>query len=203
MSLRRLVTTTAMTVGLIAVSAGAAGAAGPATVDGSGVPATTRPGVIQPLVGGGYSISTVGPNLVLEVNDRVVDVANWSTASRGRVHMWDYRVSGNVQNQRWNFNLNTAGYYQIVNRNSNLCLDKSMDNGNVNGALVYQYGCSGAVNQQWYIDNGGAGGWQRLRSRADGRCLDIRDLVNANDATVQVWGCNSTGWNQAWQVVAE
>jgi hypothetical protein len=156
-------------------------------------------------VGGGFAINTVGPNLVPDNADRVLDVAGYSTADRGRVHMWDYRVTGNVQNQRWNIVAVGGGNVQIVNRNSGKCLDKSMDQGNIDGALVYQYTCAGSEpsNQLWWFDNNGAGGRQRIHSVADGRCLDIRNKVDADDATVQVWGCNAIGWNQSWYVTSE
>ena len=148
-----------------------------------------------------WVINTVGPDGVLEYQtDRVVDVAGWSFDDRGRVHMWDFRSNGNVTNQRWDFINLGGGYYQIKNQNSGKCLDKSMDNGNVDGALVYQYSCSAnhPSNQVWYLDNLGLNGYPHIRSKADNRCLDIRGKVDADDATVQVWSCNSVGWNQAW-----
>jgi len=149
-------------------------------------------------------IRTVGPNGVPDGADRVVDVAGWSTANRGRVHMWAYRITGNVENQRWNFVDLGGGLYQIVNNNSGKCLDKSMDFGNVDGELVYQYSCfaNHPANQLWWLDSGGLGSRIRIRSAADNRCLDIRNKVDADDATVQVWGCNSVGWNQAWWITS-
>jgi hypothetical protein len=149
-------------------------------------------------------ISSIGPNLVPDPSDRVVDLENWSKADRGRVHMWDYRVTGDVRNQRWDFFELPAGsgWYQIVNNSSGKCLDESLDGGSFNGQIVYQFECGVGVNQLWAVIAGGAGGHVRLMSAQDNRCLDIRDKIDANDATLQVWSCNSNGWNQSWYLTA-
>jgi hypothetical protein len=144
-------------------------------------------------------ISSIGPNGVPDASDRVVDVAAWSKTPKGRVHMWDYRVTGDVRNQRWHFYVTDfANTYIIQNEFSEMCLDESLDGGSFDGQIVYQYPCNGTYNQLWGVIGGGAGGGSRLYSLQDGRCLDIRNFVDANDATVQVWSCNSSGWNQSW-----
>lgn len=148
-----------------------------------------------------FAIFSPGPDLWLDTaNDRVVDVEGWSTAARARVHMWtiQYTSPVTVDNQRWYFN-----NYEIVNVNSGMCLDKSMDAGDVDGAVVYQYPCTGAPNQLWWVgSDASAGGFTHIKSWEDGRCLDIRDKVDANDASLQVWSCNTSGWNQAWALAA-
>jgi hypothetical protein len=115
--------------------------------------------------------------------------------------MWQ-RQSTNNANQKWMTRRSDDGSFEIVNVLSGLCLDKSMDNGNVNGAAVYQYTCSGAINQKWYSPNN----WQ-LISLADYRCLDIKNYGNFNGASMQVWDCfdvlYGSDWNQAfWKVNA-
>jgi hypothetical protein len=147
------------------------------------------------------AIMTMGPNLSLN-NNRVVDVQAWSYADRARVHMWDYLTTGNYYNQRWCFS-DGLGWTEIINENSGKCLDKSMDLGDVNGAVVYQYTCYGTSNQYWWRDRGrGAGGGDRFINLEDNRCLDIKNKVDANDASLQVWDCNSSGWNQSWGIVS-
>jgi hypothetical protein len=151
-----------------------------------------------------FAIMTIGPDLSFN-NDRVVDVEAWSLAPRGRVHMWDYRTTQPPPyfNQRWCFRTAPSGWAEIKNLNSGMCLDKSMDWGDVNGAVVYQYPCGGTSNQMWRLDRGrGAGGGDRLMNLEDNRCLDIKDKVNANDASLQVWDCNAAGWNQSWKIVS-
>ncbi len=117
--------------------------------------------------------------------------------------MWEYRQSGNVANQRWQFLPTLDGrYFQILNLNSGKCLDKSMDNGDVNGEPVYQFNCTWyAHNQQWYFEQRGVAGYAVIRNAEDGRCLDIRNFDTSNGAPVQVWDCNSASraqWNQTW-----
>jgi hypothetical protein len=133
----------------------------------------------------------------------VADVENFSLADRARVHMW-YWQDGN--NQRW-LVYTVPGYpsdqYVFKNQNSGKCLDKSMDGGNVDGAGVYQYTCSGAANQRWkYVPYTSTAGYAatHIVSVADSRCLDRKDQKLDNGTLVQVWGCNSIGSNQAWHV---
>jgi hypothetical protein len=157
---------------------------------------------IRPMSGPGSvdvaTISNIGPNLNFSPF-RVLDVENWSMANRGRIHMWDYLTSGNVKNQRWTTRNLGGSWYQIINVNSHLCLDKSMDNGDHDGALVYQYTCdpNNRSNQLWAIEPGGANGGWLIQSAEDGRCLDIRDKNPNIDASLQVWSC-SGAWNQTW-----
>jgi len=144
-------------------------------------------------------ISGAGPDRAFSSNDRVLDVANW----------WDFRVTGDVTNQRWDLvyitDHNGFSYFQVVNKHSGKCLDKSMDAGNVDGAQVYQYSCSNSsANQLWRID------WEcdfrdffQLHDYADNRCLDIRNRVDANDASLQVWTCGFHAWNQEWYYTTE
>jgi hypothetical protein len=76
--------------------------------------------------------------------ERVLDVANYSEANRGRAHLWSLRTTGEVGNQRWNVKtvgtVNGHSVYKIVNVKSGKCLDKSEDVPNANGNAVYQRG---------------------------------------------------------------
>lgn len=134
----------------------------------------------------------------------VADVTDYSVQDRARVQLWDYRGGG--LNQVWvGYTVQGAPSDQIVfiNQNSHKCLDKSMDNGNNNGAAVYQYTCSYTANQRWrvvrYTSNNGST-QNHIVNVASGQCLDVRDYVYNNGALLQVWSCNSSGWNQGWKV---
>jgi Ricin-type beta-trefoil lectin domain len=83
----------------------------------------------------------------------------------------------------------------IENRNAaGKCLDRSLEEGNVDGAAVYIFACNGGATQQWrVVPRGGA---FELRKLADDRCLDIEvDDINI-DADLHARTCHG-GWNQA------
>jgi hypothetical protein len=87
----------------------------------------------------------------------------------------------------------------LVNTRSGRCLDESADALPHDGTVVYQYACSGAVNQRWsisFIDRGGAT-YMALVNHRDGRCLDIAGRDPRAGASLQVWHC-SYAWNQIW-----
>jgi Ricin-type beta-trefoil lectin domain-like len=162
---------------------------------------------IHPMSGPGNldnaNISNIGPNLNFDPF-HVLDVAGWSTANRGRLHMWDYRTTGNVANQRWRTRNIAGSWYQIINVNSGLCLDKSMDSGDHDGAVVYQYACNAnhPPNQVWSIHSGGINGHWLIQDAEDSRCLDIQNKNPNIDSNLQVWSC-SGAWNQTWSVTPD
>ncbi|GGQ72554.1 hypothetical protein GCM10010166_48130 [Couchioplanes caeruleus subsp. azureus] len=146
------------------------------------------------------SVHSRGPN---GQETHVLDVKNWGTADRSVVHLWEYRTSGNVDNQRWDLlDAGTWGGYPLValsDRNStNKCLDESRDHQAGNGTAVYIYGCHFEANQLWRLQpHPLGGGYVRIANHYDGRCLDVRQYNYSNGATIQVWDCHG-GWNQAW-----
>lgn len=133
----------------------------------------------------------------------VLDVAHYSEADRGRVHLWSYRTTGEVRNQRWNvtklYTVNGHDVFRIVNVKSGKCLDKSEDVPNANGNAVYQYTCRSTANQEWEFIPGPDSQWRwgQLKNRAAGRCLDIQGPSFTEGATIHVWDCYST-WSQRW-----
>lgn len=140
-----------------------------------------------------------------QTTSKVLDVANWSTADRGPVHLWAHRTTGNVNNQRWYLyltgRLNGHPVYQIRNVNSGKCLDKSESVPNANGNAVYQYQCHEGNNQKWEVIPWGNQGGGMLRNLAGGRCLDVAEFDWSDGAKIWVWDCHG-GWNQVWTVPA-
>jgi hypothetical protein len=136
-----------------------------------------------------------GPN----TGNHVIDIANWGTANRSPVQIWNLRFDEPVWNQRWQVNaIGSVGdpIVVIYNPGSGKCLDKSQDKPDANGNTVYLYTCSGTSNQQWRAHDMGHGSAE-LINLSDGRCLDARDVSYANGTPLQVWSC-SGGWNQRW-----
>ncbi|WP_371780639.1 RICIN domain-containing protein [Streptosporangium subroseum] len=140
---------------------------------------------------------------------KVLDVANYSLADRGKVHLFALRSTGDVRNQRWTARqvgtLNGNITYEIKNQLSGKCLDKSESQPNANGNAVYQYGCTGANNQKWEKIPYGSSGWTQLKNVAGGRCLDIQNQSWVDGATIHVWDCYSQSgapaWSQRWNIL--
>jgi hypothetical protein len=98
----------------------------------------------------------------------------------------------------------------IVNVNSGKCLVPSPDAPLSNGDLVVQRTCDGTVGQAWelvpigtkrfipglffHVDHAA----YRIVNAGTGLCLDDRDGVSSDGATVQEWECNTTSTTMQW-----
>jgi Ricin-type beta-trefoil lectin domain-like len=149
---------------------------------------------------GTVAVASPGPNSLYDFSDKVLDVRNWSTANTATVWMWQYRTTGNVNNQRWRVLCNTDGSVTFQNINSGKCLDESAPR---NGGTVYQYTCHFRFNQRWILDPSN-NGFDRLVNEEDYRCLDIKSYSWYDGAAIQVYACHSRSatpeqlWNQNW-----
>jgi hypothetical protein len=159
--------------------------------------------ILQQKYGRSY-ITSSGPTWA---NIDLVATVDDTTADRARAYLGNQGVPNGL-NQLW-VGYSLQGYPSdevvFINQNSGKCLDKSMDNGNNNGAAVYQYSCSYAANQLWrLVQYTSTSGWTQYHivSVASGQCLDVTNFVYANGTPLQVWGCNSSGWNQGWHLYA-
>jgi hypothetical protein len=140
-----------------------------------------------------YNAHIVNPLYCIpQCSEPVVDVANWGKANGAPVQMYGWRTTGDITNQLWHVD-NPGGWTTLRGVDSGKCLDESAQR---NGAAVYIYTCHGGANQDWSYDVNSVGNI-RLRNRADGRCLDIKDYNKNAGAALQVWDC-SWAWNQAF-----
>ena len=87
------------------------------------------------------------------------------------------------------------GVYNLVNVNSNKCVD--VDGAYTNdGANVHQWACHGGVNQKWRIEKVGSN--YRLTAVHSGKVLDVSGASQTDGANVQQWAYGGTN-NQLWQ----
>ena len=97
----------------------------------------------------------------------------------------------------------------IVNANSGKCLEPSHEDFFGNGDLVVQRACDRGINQIWKVTPIGTknfgGSWipihipaYRISNVVSGLCLDDRDGVTSDGATVQQWACNTTSTTMMW-----
>ena len=88
------------------------------------------------------------------------------------------------------------GIYSFTNRNSGRAL--AVDNASTaNGALVEQYGYSGAKNQQWYVINQGTGYYSVINVNSL-KSLDVWEVSTAPGAAIaqwDYWGGDGQKWS--------
>jgi thermitase len=99
----------------------------------------------------------------------------------------------------WTEPTNTqAGVYQVVNVNSNKCLDVTGVS-TANGAIIQQWSCGGGDHQKWQIEVASAGLY-RLRAMHSGRVMDVFNGSGSNGAKIQQWDLNGTLSSQKWAI---
>lgn len=89
--------------------------------------------------------------------------------------------------------------YEIVNENSNKCLEVYRGSTG-DGANVDQWGCNGGNHQYWVLDQVGTVGGHPadyIVNNNSAKCLDVYRSSFSNGANVDQWTCNN-GYNQIW-----
>ncbi|MFJ8106317.1 RICIN domain-containing protein [Streptomyces sp. NPDC096132] len=124
--------------------------------------------------------------LVARHSSKCADVTSQSLWQGTQIKQ--YTCNGG-NNQKYWFKSVGSGYYQLVVRNSSLCVQE-------NANTVSQENCDGsATTQQWSVTAGGS--YVNIKSRASGECLDVNGASTANSAAIITYTCNG-GTNQQW-----
>ncbi|MEU8574158.1 RICIN domain-containing protein [Streptomyces asoensis] len=124
--------------------------------------------------------------LVARHSGRCADVTSQSLWAGAQIKQYDCNGGGN---QKYWFKSVGGGYYQLVVRNSSLCVQENAD-------TVSQENCSAtATTQQWSLVT--SGGYVNVKARTSGECLDVNGASTANSAAVITYTCNG-GTNQQW-----
>ncbi|MFF4500894.1 RICIN domain-containing protein [Streptomyces sp. NPDC001401] len=124
--------------------------------------------------------------LIARHSGKCADVTSQSLWQGAQIKQYDCN-GGN--NQKYWFKSLGSGYYQLMVRNSSLCVQE-------NASTVTQENCSGsATTQQWSLTTSGS--YVNVKSRASGECLDVSGASTANSAAIITYTCNG-GTNQQW-----
>ncbi|MFJ1968682.1 RICIN domain-containing protein [Streptomyces sp. NPDC087903] len=124
--------------------------------------------------------------LVARHSGKCADVTSQSLWPGAVVKQYD--CNGGANQKYW-FRSVGSGYYQLVVRNSSLCVQE-------NANTVTQENCSAtATTQQWSLTP--TGSYVNVKSRASGECLDVNGASTANGAAVITYTCTG-GTNQQW-----
>ncbi|NEE15743.1 family 43 glycosylhydrolase [Streptomyces sp. SID7499] len=124
--------------------------------------------------------------LIARHSSKCADVTSQSLWAGAQIKQYDCNGGGN---QKYWFKSVGSGYYQLMVRNSSLCVQE-------NAGTVTQENCnSSATNQQWSLTT--TGSYVNVTSRASGECLDVNGASTANGAALITYTCNA-GTNQQW-----
>ncbi|MFB6848484.1 RICIN domain-containing protein [Streptomyces sp. NPDC056373] len=124
--------------------------------------------------------------LIARHSSRCADVTSQSLWPGAQIKQYD--CNGGANQKYW-FKSVGSGYYQLMVRNSGLCVQE-------NASTVTQENCtSSATSQQWSLTT--TGSYVNVRSRASGECLDVNGASTANGAALITYTCNG-GTNQQW-----
>ncbi|MFJ8047138.1 RICIN domain-containing protein [Streptomyces luteogriseus] len=124
--------------------------------------------------------------LIARHSSKCADVTSQSLWSGAQIKQYD--CNGGANQKYW-FKSVGSGYYQLMVRNSSLCVQE-------NASTVTQENCaSAATNQQWSLTT--TGSYVNVTSRASGECLDVNGASTANGAALITYTCNG-GTNQQW-----
>ncbi|WP_333736615.1 RICIN domain-containing protein [Streptomyces sp. IBSBF 2806] len=124
--------------------------------------------------------------LVARHSGKCADVTSQSLWAGAQIKQYDCN-GGN--NQKYWFKSVGSGYYQLIVRNSSLCVQE-------NTSTVTQEDCDAArSDQNWSLTTSGS--YVNVKSRASGKCLDVNGASTANSAAVITYACNG-GSNQQW-----
>jgi Ricin-type beta-trefoil lectin domain-like len=101
--------------------------------------------------------------------------------------------------------LGSGGSYKIVAPDAPGCVRMDADSATVgrNGGKVQTFGCNGSHNQNWAFDETSVPGLYRIRTGANGKCLDEDNSTGgAALSRLQMWDCLGTGQlNQFFWIV--
>jgi hypothetical protein len=100
---------------------------------------TTFTWAVNPALNGTHTLVTSG---------KALDDPGHSTTQGTQLVTWTPNTGAN---QKWVFTQQTDGSYQIVNGESNLCVDVS-GGSTAAGAQVIQWACTGGTNQHWLVN---------------------------------------------------
>ncbi|MEU6177087.1 RICIN domain-containing protein [Streptomyces coeruleorubidus] len=124
--------------------------------------------------------------LIARHSSKCADVTSQSLWAGAQLKQYD--CNGGANQKYW-FKSVGSGSYQLMVRNSSLCVQE-------NASTVTQENCSAsATSQQWSLTT--TGSYVNVKSRTSGECLDVNGASTANGAALITYTCNG-GTNQQW-----
>jgi hypothetical protein len=160
--------------GLVTGTPTAGGTSGTVTVtasSGTATGSTSFSWAVTSLLAGTHTLTAGG---------KALDDPNHSTTAGTQLITW---TANGGSNQSWTFTQQSDGSYQIVNGQSNLCMDVSGGSKSA-GAQVIQWTCTGNSNQRWVVTPVTGGGYT-VASQNSGLLLTTASTADGSLVTQQ------------------
>jgi alpha-glucosidase len=151
----------------------------PVTITGSAASATHTAPYTLTVTGSGGGVVPDGTH-TLVTSGKALDDPNHSTSAGTQLITW---TPNGGANQNWVFTRQADGSYQIVNAESNLCMDVSGAS-TAAGAQVIQWTCHGSGNQRWIVTPLSGGGYT-IASQSSGLLLTTATNADGSPVTQQ------------------
>ncbi len=130
-------------------------------------------------------------------SEKFIDVEGFSKANGAIIHQWDYL---GTENQQFYIIKVSKGYYKIISKNSNKCIEVSEKDTTSLGAPLIQNDYKGKDNQLFSFRNIDNKDCWFIENKKSKKLLDISGISNDNGAAVNQW--NFTGAeNQQFRIV--
>ncbi|MEU1850657.1 RICIN domain-containing protein [Streptomyces sp. NPDC019990] len=124
--------------------------------------------------------------LIARHSAKCADVTSQSLWPGAQLKQYDCNGGGN---QKYWFKPVGSGSYQLMVRNSSLCVRENA------GTVTQEHCDASATSQQWSLTT--TGSYVNVTSRATGKCLDVNGASTAGSAAIITYTCNG-GANQQW-----
>jgi cytochrome c len=128
----------------------------------------------------------------VKATGQLLSVHNSATANGSIV---EEQPARGTPDQRWLMQAVASGAYEILNAQSQTCLDVNAGS-TADGATVWIWSCSGGVSQQWSLQDAGAGFYYLVNVNSQS-CLDLDNSGTAPGTVIFQYHCKG-GDNQKW-----
>lgn len=134
--------------------------------------------------------------VAVHTGNKVLEVINFYTHDRASLGIRNLKPG--AANQMWAFVPCGGGFYEIINKHSNMVLDDSTFSRP--GGVVYQYHRHGGANQHWRVKKAGEEDYIQFFSKCGNLVLDVGDQRKDDGAVICVWH-DWKGSNQTWRLI--
>ncbi|PBC67378.1 ricin-type beta-trefoil lectin protein [Streptomyces sp. TLI_235] len=164
----------------LAVSASGLISGTPTTAGSSTVTVTASSGTATGTTAFSWAVNpALNGSHTLTASGKALDDPGHSTVQGTQLVTW---APNGGPNQSWVFTQQSDGSYQVVNGESNLCMDVK-DGSTAAGAQVIQWACTGGGNQRWVVT--AVTGGYRITSQKSGLLLTTASTADGAAVTQQ------------------
>ena len=138
--------------------------------------------------------------IVSKISGKCIEIENASLEDRANAIQNTITLK---DNQKWEFVEVEQGYFKIITKHSQKCLDVQGARKQENRANVWQFNYHGGDNQKWKLVAAEDGEHFFIKSKYSEKCLDVQASRRTEDGA-NIWQYSSHGGdNQLWRIIPE